>query len=310
MLQRSILVADNIDDRTESGKKRSQAIRLAASSLAQRLKTGIELLFVEDMRRRPYGRFDAAAIRAWHSRHQKELTEISLRYATPVHESLKSGSPAEQILIALHAKPVPELVVMGTAGRKRMERLLIGSVAEEVVRHSRRPVMVIGPRAQEEVRDFGAQKQIDILVATDLGKNSRAAENYALSLAKRIHARVFLFHCLGDRYRAIIRDTSMVAGWVPGNLDEILQGIRDDATKSIQKKTSVFQSRGIVCDYKIDEKDVLSSCAVHQECGRGYALAVMGTRGRNILMEAFLGSTARDTIMNAPIPVITVHSGR
>ncbi len=310
MPQRSILVADDIDDRTEFGKKRSQAIQRAASSLAQRLKAGIELLFVEDLRRYPRGRFDASGIQAWHSRHQKELADISVRFTTPIHAVLKSGSAPEQILVALRAKAVPELVVMGTAGRKRMERLLIGSVAEEVVRHSRRPVAVIGPVAQEKVQDFGARKQIDILVATDLGKNSRAAERYALSLAKRINARVFLFHCLGDRYRAIIRDSSMVAGWVPSNLDAILSQLRDDSIQSMEQKVRFFQDRGVPCDYKIDEKDIVASCAVYQECGRGYTLAIMGTHGRNMLLEAFLGSTARDTIMNSPIPVITVHSGR
>jgi nucleotide-binding universal stress UspA family protein len=309
MKQRSILVADDIDDRTESGKKRSQAIQYTASSLAQRLRAGIELLFVEDIRRYSRGPFDASGIQAWHSRHQKELTDIGVRYGAPVHASLKSGPAAEQILIALHAKAAPELVVMGTAGRKRMERLLIGSVAEEVVRHSQRPVLVISPVAREKVRDFGAREEIDILVATDLGKNSRAAERYALSLAKRINARVFLYHCLGDRYRAIIRDSSMVAGWVPGNLDKILSQLREDSIKSLDQKTRFFQERGVPCDYKIDENDVLASCAVDQECRRGYTLAIMGTHGRNILLEAFLGSTARDTIMNSPIPVITVHSG-
>ncbi len=47
MPQRSILVADDIKNQTGPGKRRSQIIRKAASFLAQRLKTGIDLLFVE-----------------------------------------------------------------------------------------------------------------------------------------------------------------------------------------------------------------------------------------------------------------------
>ncbi len=191
-----------------------------------------------------------------------------------------------------------------------MERLLVGSVAEEVVRHSRRPVMVIGPVAQKKDQDFKPGKQIDILVATDLGKNSRPAERYALSLAKRIGARIFLFHCLGDSYRTIVRDSSMVSGWVPINLDEILSGIRDDSSQYLEQKASFFQSRGVPCEYIINEKDITASCAVYQEGERGFAMIVMGTHGRNMLLEAYLGSTARETILNSSIPVIIVRSGK
>jgi nucleotide-binding universal stress UspA family protein len=308
MLQHSILVADDIENQTDSGKKRSQAIWSVASSLAQQIKTGIDLLYVEDMKTYSRVRIDASSLQAWHSQHQKKLLELSGRFTVPVRTFLKSGSPPEQILKALRTKAAPELVVLGTQGRTGMKRLLIGSVAEEVIRHSRRPVMSIGPVAQKKIKDFDVRKQIDILVATDLGKNSRAAERYALSLAKRIGARVFLFHCLGDVYRAIIRDSYTVSGWVPLNLDEILTQIRDDSRQSMEQKVRFFQSRGVPCDYKIEEKDVVASCSVYQESEHGYSLVVMGTHGRNMLLEAFLGGTARETILNSSIPVITVHS--
>ncbi|HUI44475.1 MAG TPA: universal stress protein [Nitrospirota bacterium] len=310
MPQRAILVADDIENQNDSDKRRSQAISIVASSVAQQLKAGIDLLYVEDIKTDSPREFDASHIYAWHSLHQKKLEEVGGRFTVPVRTFLKSGSPPEQILKALRARAAPELVVMGTRGRKGMERLLIGSVAEEVIRHARRPVMVVGPVAQENAQDFGARKQIDVLVATDLGKNSRAAELYALSLAKRIGARVFLFHCLGDSYRTIIRDSSTAAGWLPLNLDEILTQIRDDSSRLIEQKVRFFQSRGVPCDYKINEKYDVASSAVYQESEHGYSLAVMGTHGRNMLLEAYLGSTARETILNSSIPVIIVHSGR
>jgi nucleotide-binding universal stress UspA family protein len=310
MPQHSILVADDIENQTDLSKRRSQAICSVASSLAQQLKTGIDLLYVEDIRTYSHGSFDASRLQAWHSQHQTKLDEISGRFTAPIHTFIKIGSPAEQILKALRTKAAPELVVMGTRGRTGMARLLVGSVAEEVIRHSRRPVTVIGPVAQKKVQDFGARKQIDILVATDLGKNSRTAEIYALSLAKRIGAKVLLFHCLGDSYRTIVRDSSMVSGWVPLNLDEILSGIRDDSSKSLEQKVRFFRSRGIPCDYKINEQDVMASCAVYQEGDRGYSLVIMGTHGRSLLLEAYLGSTARETILSSSIPVIIVHSGK
>ncbi len=310
MPQRSILVADDIESQDAGGKNRSKAIRIVASSLAQQLKASIDLLYVEDIKTYFRDRFDVSRLPSWSSHHQNKLEKIGGQFTVPVHTFLEKGSPPEQILKTLQAKTAPELVVMGTQGLTGMGRMLIGSVAEEVIRNSRRPVMVIGPVAQKKVQDFGKQKQIDILVATDLGKNSRTAELYALSLAKRIGARVFMFHCLGDSYRAIIRDSGTVSGWVPLNLDQVLSQIRDDSVKSLEQKVRFFQSRGVACDYRINEKVVVASCAVYQEADFGYSFIIMGTHGRNMLLEAYLGSVARETILNSSIPVITVHSGR
>jgi nucleotide-binding universal stress UspA family protein len=157
MPQRSILVADDIENQTDSGKRRSQAIRNAASFLAQRLKTGIDLLYVEDLKAYPLSKLGSFRFPAWHFSHQERLEEIGSQFPVPVSCSVKSGSPAEEVLKILRSRSSPELVVVGTQGRKGVKRLLIGSVAEEVVRHSRRPVMVIGPIAQEMDRHLRSE---------------------------------------------------------------------------------------------------------------------------------------------------------
>ena len=309
MPQRSILVADDIENETDTGRRRSHVIRSVASSLAQRLKTGINLLYVEDIKAYPHDRSVSPRIRARHAKNQERLEEASRQFQISVRYSLKSGSPAEQILKALRSPSSPELVVVGTQGRKGLRRLLIGSVAEEVIRHSRRPVMVIGPVAQEKGRDLTGRKQLKILVATDLGKNSRAAEQYALSLAKRIGANVVLFHCLWDSINAMLVNSAF-SGLVAFDLDEILAETRKDAVESMKQKVNFYQKHGVLCEYKIEEKAIVSACGVYQEGESGYSLVIMGTRGKNALLNAFFGSTARETILKSPIPVITVHSGR
>ena len=306
---RSILIADDIENQTDAGKRRSQAIRNAASFLAQRLKTGVDLLYVEDIKTYPAGKLGSFRFPSWHVAHQERLEEVSRQLNVPVTCSLKSGSPAEQILKVMRSRPSPELVVVGTQGRKGVKRLLIGSVAEEVIRHSKRPVMVIGPIAQELDRNLSGQKHLKILVPTNLGENSRPAERYALSLAKRIGARVTLFHCLWDSIKAIIVNTAY-SGWAAFNLDNVLTESRGTAVETMKGKAGFFQKHGVRCDYKIEERALTSLCAVYQEGESGYSMVVMGTHGRNALLNAFFGSTARETILNAPIPVIVVHSSR
>jgi nucleotide-binding universal stress UspA family protein len=59
------------------------------------------------------------------------------------------GDPAESILRVdqdLH----PDLIVMGTHGRKGLRRLVLGSVAERVIREARCPVLTLKPSVQAE----------------------------------------------------------------------------------------------------------------------------------------------------------------
>jgi nucleotide-binding universal stress UspA family protein len=307
MPDRKILVADDIENRTDAGKLRSQAIGHTASFLAQRLRTGIDLLYVEDVKTYPVGKLGASRFPAWHADHEERLAEAAGQFSVPATCSLKSGSPVEKILKAIRSRPSPELVVVGTRGQKGVKRLFMGSVAEEVIRYSRRPVLVIGPAARKNFRELSGRKQLKLLVSTDLGKNSRAAERYALSLARRTGAKVMLFHCPWDSINAIIVNTAY-SGTAAYGLGAVIDRSREDAVEALQRKAGFFQKHGVPCDYQIEEKALTSLCAVYQESGSGYAFVVMGTHGRNALLTAFLGSTARETIMHAMVPVIIVHS--
>ena len=60
----------------------------------------------------------------------------------PITFSGSTGDPAERILkyAAVHSI---DLIVVGTHGRTGVSRILLGSVAERVIRGSRRPVLVV-----------------------------------------------------------------------------------------------------------------------------------------------------------------------
>jgi nucleotide-binding universal stress UspA family protein len=59
---------------------------------------------------------------------------------------LRCGEPATEILRAIDELK-PELVAMGTHGRKGLTHLLLGSVAEKVVRLSPAPVLTVHAKA-------------------------------------------------------------------------------------------------------------------------------------------------------------------
>jgi len=61
-----------------------------------------------------------------------------------------SASPAQDI-VAYAADIHADIIVVGTHGRSGVSRLLMGSVAEHVVRAARCPVLVVRPSAHEFV---------------------------------------------------------------------------------------------------------------------------------------------------------------
>lgn len=76
---------------------------------------------------------------------EKQLEAVAARTLprfAKLEATLADGDPRETI--ASHADPSRcDLVVMGTHGRTGLSRLLLGSVAEWVIRHARVPVMTV-----------------------------------------------------------------------------------------------------------------------------------------------------------------------
>lgn len=73
--------------------------------------------------------------------------QLAGRTKAAVTKRSRIGHPGAEILAALEEDPAVDLVVMGSHGRIGLERLLLGSVAEKVVRHARCPVLVARQRA-------------------------------------------------------------------------------------------------------------------------------------------------------------------
>ena len=71
-----------------------------------------------------------------------EYVEESFADFPKLKTAVVQGDPAEEILKYIEAEKI-DLVIMGTHGRKGLDRILFGSVANEVVRHSPAPVLTI-----------------------------------------------------------------------------------------------------------------------------------------------------------------------
>lgn len=94
-----------------------------------------------------------------------------------------------------------DLLVIGTHGRRGFQRLLLGSIAEEIVRRARCPVLTVGPHAQfPKSGDFHPKH---VVFATDATPDSFRALPYAVLFAKRECSDIAMVHVLpgGDKRR-------------------------------------------------------------------------------------------------------------
>jgi nucleotide-binding universal stress UspA family protein len=112
-------------------------------------------------------------------------------FEVPHEEIIEEGAlwPSIEALIKKHGI---DLVVVGTHGKGFVQKLLIGSSAEEIFRQARVPVLTVGPGVRREpLYDIELK---NILFATAFGPEAERQAAYAFSLAQERHSRITLLH--------------------------------------------------------------------------------------------------------------------
>jgi nucleotide-binding universal stress UspA family protein len=106
---------------------------------------------------------------------------------------VREGPPAEQIIAAARQFNAHRLF-LGTRSRSKVSKLLLGSVAEQVLRSVNLPVMTVGPEAHLEVA--GDARQRVVLHATTLRETSSPSAALACQIAANQRAKLVLLHVL------------------------------------------------------------------------------------------------------------------
>jgi nucleotide-binding universal stress UspA family protein len=106
---------------------------------------------------------------------------------------IRRGSVWEELQAIIFQKQV-DLVVVGTHGRRGIEKVLLGSVAEQVFRDATCPVLTVGPYSYRESRVDLTGEIRTYLFATDFGETSLRALPRAVSLASHPNAGLILLH--------------------------------------------------------------------------------------------------------------------
>ena len=111
----------------------------------------------------------------------------------PHDTAMRQGNPWIEIEGVIEDRGI-DLIVLGTHGRGVLGTLVLGSVAEQVLRHASCPVLTVGPDVLPTLVDH--QQLSHVMFATDFSEGSMGALPYALSLAEENNAQITLMHVL------------------------------------------------------------------------------------------------------------------
>ena len=106
---------------------------------------------------------------------------------------VREGNAAQQIIAAVRQFKA-DCILLGTRSQSKVSKLLLGSVAEQVLRSVNLPVITVGPEAHLEASVTGFEKVV--LHATTLRETSSPSAALACQIAAAHNAKLVLMHVL------------------------------------------------------------------------------------------------------------------
>jgi nucleotide-binding universal stress UspA family protein len=216
----------------------------------------------------------------------------------PVEILLDEGLNVAQTIEERAQSLSVDFITLGTHGRTGFQRLVLGSVAERVLRVARCPVMTVPAREPTTTPRSPAALQ-RIICPIDFSPASSQAIDYAASLANQADARLTVMHVI--EFPTEVMDTP------PPDFQEYRQRLVAQARERLRQ--SIPDHTRQTCE--IDElllvgrayKEILR---VAQE--QFADLIVMGVQGRGAVDLMFFGSTTNHVVRQAACPVLTIRA--
>jgi nucleotide-binding universal stress UspA family protein len=234
-----------------------------------------------------------------HTEAKEKLDQIADRLqGVPHRVHVRHGQVWKGLADVIEANEV-DLIVVSTHGRTGLGKLLLGSVAETILRHAPCPVLTVGPKVSGRAKLPFAKPGRDmvppelelreIVLATNFGGNSARVAQEAIALAEEFRARLTLLH--------VIEDYSQL-GRRPGPIEDGVRRLQE----LIPRNASLHYHPEIALEFGSPAERILK---VASDCEAD--LIVLGARPRSEVGGThFPWSAAHHVIAGAHCPVLTI----
>ncbi len=186
-----------------------------------------------------------------------------------------------------------DLIVMGSHGRTGFRRLVLGSVAEEVIRHAACPVLIV---RQQEGEAPGPITGRRLMVPLDFSPQAEHALRYALDLAAAYDTGLDVVHVIDpgthlQEYAEEVAEHGTVLKKLIQEAHAVLERITGEPGEP-----AVDVSYEVLVGYPPRE---ITEFALRNASG----MIVMSSHGRTGKKSILMGSVAEHVVRHAPCPV-------
>jgi nucleotide-binding universal stress UspA family protein len=218
----------------------------------------------------------------------------------PVRKEVVQGiSPHAAILEFIKDEGDFGLIVMSTHGRSGLSHVLLGSVAENVIRYSPCPVLVVKQPEHEFIDPETGEIHIrKILFPLDFSEESIKPLGMLREIAGITNAEIIVFHAV---------DVEIPPVYYTSGVTSILQLDPELDDRVLQKMKDLVDDKlkGFSIRYEFGEgraMNMIRSLATDEQVD----LIVMGSAGSHGIGDFLFGSTAARVIQKAVCPVLIV----
>jgi nucleotide-binding universal stress UspA family protein len=222
----------------------------------------------------------------------QEFAKTHTRCGVQPECSVPDGGVANVILDLAEVQAV-SLIVMGTHGLRGLERAMLGSVTDKVLRKAHCPVLAARKPEHDLVTLAGVPDLIQlqrVLCCTDFSDQSEQALDHAISLAAEYGGELTLLHVLEN-----VPSSADIENEIAKVTESLEECISPETRRNCKAKTLVRigQPYQQILELAVESRP---------------DLIVMGVRGRNALDLAVFGSTTYRVVQLGPCPVLVVHT--
>ena len=204
------------------------------------------------------------------------LREVAKTFPGAKVECTVERGEADKVIMAKGKSDRRTLITMATHGRSGLARLLLGSIADKVLRGSVNPLLLV--RATREAISAGEANLKTIIVPLDGSKLAEGVLPMAVAVAKALDLEVVLFRA----YHAAFNPTA--------NHSEVIAGVRDEAAKYLENMAAQVKQLGVSKVRCVTKEGTASDEIL--ALGRETAdhLIAMCSHGRTVMERWALGS--------------------
>ena len=219
---------------------------------------------------------------------------------TNVRCSVEKGR-AEDTIIEKAATDKTMLITMATHGRSGLNRFLLGSIAEKVLRGTVNPLLLI--RAGDE-KSQGEAMLKSIIVPLDGSELAEAVLPIVADMAKKLDLEIELFRTYHVPYNVYSGDEGLYAV----NYEELLAGLRDEAAEYLEKKAADLKRLGVAKVQCITKEGLAADEIISLGRKTPDNLIAMSSHGRSGVRRWVLGSVTELVVRHSGDPVLVIRS--